>query len=319
MSKALNGLRVSADNLARVQAAVEMLGYVPNVAARSMRGTPTRTIGIVRNMAFHPGAELFSMWNTMIQAMEEHGYSVLISVARQADSAVDTLLRPFFERRVDGLFYWNAQPAPSLDRCLQARIPVLALAYRAAGCGSLPLVTADPRKAYVELFRSLRRYGHTAAIEITSGPAFASHADIARVERVRLEQVDVDIDRAAVREFVQSLMTDPGRPRAILARYPTALQVLDVCEELGVRIPEDLSLVSITGSMSAGLLRTPLSTVQTDFNRLGEVAAEAMISLIAGDSVGDIAIADSVHWVPRDSHGIRADAKVPRPHRRTRP
>ncbi len=304
MSKALNGLPVSPENLRRVQAAAQALGYVPNFAARSVRGAQTMTIGIVMHFRVHPNTAVFAMLNSMIADMEERGYTVLVSVAHGGDAGVDTLLRRFLERRVDGLFYWNARSTSSLELYRRAKIPVLAIAFRDELCADLPLITQESLATYRRLMARLKSLGHRVVGEFSSPdePQW-THQAAALAEDLDWRWLDADYDQASVRSQLAALTSAADGPTAVLAAYPTALQILAACEELGIRVPEDLSVVAVSDSDGAALLRTPLSTVRTDFDALGHEAAAAMLRAIAGEELTDMVSPIGVDWIERESIG----------------
>jgi LacI family transcriptional regulator len=304
VSKALNGLPVSPENLRRVRAAAEALGYVPNVAARSVRGGQTMTIGIVMNLDFHPDTGLLAILNSTIVDMEEHGYTVLISTARSGAAEVDTLLRRLIERRVDGLFYWNARPAKSLALYARAQIPVLAVALRDDACADLPLVTQESLPTYRRVMARLGALGHRVVGELGSpNPAQRSHDAAARAEGLTWRRLDAADDAASVHSLLASLLASDDRPTALLAPYPTALLVLDACERLGLSVPGDFSLVALNDSAGAALLRTPLATVRTDFEALGHAAAAAMLRALDGETLTDLIEPTGIDWVERASIG----------------
>ena len=301
VSKALNGIPVSPENLARVLAAAEELGYVPNEAARSIRGGPTMTVGIVIHFDIHPRFELMAPVNRMIRDMERNGYSVFLSVTG-GTASVDTLLRRYAERRVDGLFYWNAEDAPSLDVYRRAGIPVLAIGFRDAGCKDLPMLTVDSTDAYRHLYRKLRSLGHRVVHEIDPGQAADLHESAASEMGVEWRPLSLVHGPDGVRDVVASL-TSSARPVAVLANYPTSLDTFVACDELGLDIPSDVSVVSTTDSAGAGLLRTPLSAIRTDWERIGEASARAMLGALQGERLHDIVVPDCVEFIDRASVG----------------
>ena len=302
VSKALNGLPVSAENLGRVRAAAEKLGYVPNIAGRNIRGGRTMTIGVVMNLDVHPQLEILELLSSTIADMEAADYTVMVSI-RAGDIDVDVLLRRFLKHRVDGLFFWNARPASSLGWYQRAAIPVLAVAFRDDACADLPLVTADGGPAYRQMLDALRSHGHVVIGEMLSGREVHDHRRMASGSGMEWQRLDVGFDIDSVAACVRQIAASSTGPTAIMAPYPTALQVLAVCEELGLRIPKDLSVVSTTDGAGAALLRTPLSSIRTDFGQIGRVAARAMLDGIGGGAIQDRELPDSVTWIDRGSIG----------------
>jgi LacI family transcriptional regulator len=302
VSKALNGIPVSEKNLERVLAAAERLGYVPNDAARSMRGIPSMTVGMVMHLDLHPGGELMTVLHSMMAEIERLGYTVLISVTRGDPHELDTVLRRFIERRVDGLFYWNAQPSKSLALYRQLGIPVLAVGFRSPQCDDLPLITVDSAPTTRLVSRRLRALGHQVALEITTHGAPELLAPRSK-GGVCWQRTELGFNLESVVDLVKSLRSTPDSPTVIVANYPTALQILEACEGLQIRVPEDLSVVSTLDGIGAALLRTSLSAIRTDYERLGQVASATMLRAISREPINDEIVPKSVQWVERQSTG----------------
>lgn len=309
VSRALNGGNVSPATAARIKQAAEKLGYVANVSAQRMRGGRTHTIGVLMNIHFDPRTEVMVALDCLISEMENAGDQVLLSFARGTQKQIDAQLRGFIGRGVDGLFYWNAQPSKMLDHCARAGIPVVAIGYRSAECTSLPMVSFDAEQTLGEMYRRMIELGHRNAVELTSSLSPAIHEEYARPGELRWRRHDLGFDRASIFEFVSSLRTDPDPPTLVMGDYPRAVQLLDVCEELGVDVPGDLSIISIVDAVGSPLLRVPLSSMRTDYEALGLAAAQSMLAAIDGKPIEDIFVTGSLHWIERASTGPAPDKK----------
>jgi LacI family transcriptional regulator len=300
----MNGLAVSPARREQVLAAARALGYVPNQAARSMRGLPTMTIGVLMNLDMHPGTEVLTVINSLIRSMESHGYTCMVSFPDDTGN-VELLLRRFAELRVDGLFYWNAIRADPLTLFRDAGVPVLAVVARDKTLDDIPLLSVDSGPIYRAVFRRLQDLGHSRVCEVDSArlPMTRVHRAHAIAQGLDWRPITVGKDPGAVARLVGTLCETPDAPTAVFAPYPVALQILAVCEELGVEVPRDLSLVSTTDSAGAALLRTPLATIRTDFELRGRIAARAMLDAIAGLPASDVVTVDAVDWIERASIG----------------
>ncbi|MGD9995672.1 MAG: LacI family DNA-binding transcriptional regulator [Ilumatobacteraceae bacterium] len=301
VSKALNGIAVSPDNLARVLAAADELGYVPNEAARSIRGGPTMTVGIVIHFDLHPRFELMAIVDRTIRVMEAQGYSVFLSVSG-GSAEVDTLLRRYAERRVDGLIFWNAENAPSLDLYRRGGVPVLAVGFRDPRWCDLPTVRVDSTEAYRNLYRKMKRLGHRRIHEIDPGQAAPTHQSTAAEFGIEWQPLATSFGPDAVRRTIESLASR-GTPLALLAPYPVTLDIFTACDELGLDIPNDVTIVASTDSAGAELLRTPVTAIRTDWERIGEASAEALLGALAGHPLDDVLVPDCVEFMDRASIG----------------
>ncbi len=304
VSRALNGMAVSPEVSARVAAAVQRLGYVRDLSARSLRARRTQAIGIVVNLELHPGTEVLTLLGTMVRMMDQHHYSTTVSFLSEGVNDLDQVLRGLAERRVDGVFVWNAQPVASLDLYRKAHVPVIAIAGRDPSCADLPLVTTDSARPYGDLFRRLHRLGHRRIAEITAENSHPfTHSGFAAAAGLRWERLLLGFADQDARTLLQDVMRRRDRPTTLLTSYPTAVQLMVAADELGLRVPDDLSLISQTESAAARLLRIPLTTVTTDFERLGVAASDLMLSALGGRVIGDVVLEDAVTWTERASIG----------------
>ena len=305
-SKALAGLPVSSENLAKVKSAADELGYVANSAARSMRVSETMTIGIVMNMGVHPGTELMRILQSTIEDLEQRGYTILLSVGGRHEAEVDLALRRLVERRVDGLFFWNAQPVESLKLYRSTKIPVFAVGWRDPACSDLPLITVDTTAACRQAAEALRGLGHRVVAEFRGpddAPMPAIMEEAAAAAGLEYRRPPVEFEQEQVNRYLAEIAEAPDRPTVLTTHYSSVLQVISACELAGLRIPEDISILSTTDSEGAALLKTPVTALATDYSLLGHASASAMLRAIDGERPEDVLVEDSVWLVERASFG----------------
>jgi DNA-binding LacI/PurR family transcriptional regulator len=120
-----------------------------------------------------------------------------------------------------------------------------------------------------------RRRGHEAAME-ESGLAPRGHV--------------TSYDTAVVRRDARELLAGPARPTAILAHNDrAAVAVLGALADLGLRCPEDVSVIGYDGAAAAGLPGIELSTIDGRALDVGRLAAR--IALAQVDAGGETAVA----------------------------
>jgi LacI family transcriptional regulator len=305
VSKALNGLPVSEVNLKRVLAAAHELGYVPNLAARSMRNERSMTLGVALNVGGDLRIEHVETLEPAMAYVESRGYSVLISVIYGTGGAdIDTILRRFLAHRVDGLLYFNAKPSPSLELYKQAKIPIIAVGFRDDGCADIPLITADGSAAFKAAVASLKRFNHKVVAEVAlAGDELASRLFPKQRGGIRWQELRVENTQDDLRRVLATAVGGRTPPTAVMAGPPTALRMYSVCEELGIRIPDDLSLISVTDPVGADQMRVPLSCIRTNLGGVGQAAGSALMDALIGLPVADMDVVDCVRYIERGSTG----------------
>ncbi len=89
-------------------------------------------------------------------------------------------------------------------------------------------------------------------------------------------------ERDALREY----LSRPDRPSAVFACNDTvAVRIVEVCREMGLRIPEDLALVGYSDDPIASILTPPLTTVRQNPYEMGARAAHILLDMLDGKPV----------------------------------
>jgi LacI family transcriptional regulator len=279
-------MRISEDARDRVLEAARELDYRPNRISRGLRTSVTHTIGLVSDtIATEPFAgEVIRGALTAALANDR----MLFVVETEGDPrAEDQLVRDMLDRQVDGFIYAvmftrEVQiPARLLDQ------PLVLLNCTAADSRA-PAVIPDEINAGRDAARILLDAGHREGIYLVGEPAphlFAGRERVAGINEalaaagVQLSGVlacgwEPALAHAAVRELV----TTGGRPRALICLNDrVALGTYGALAEAGVRMPDDVSVVSFDDSFLAPWLRPALTGLALPHYDMGKRAVELLI------------------------------------------
>ena len=271
--------RISARTEAAVRSAAQELGYRPNVAARALKTGAARAIVLVVPDITNPF--FGGLLRGAQTAARAAGYAVALIDTdndREWGSASAEALRAGL---ADGLLLFEVDPPPFAA----GGEPIVVIESESRGHPSARLDVEGGADAAVRHLLDLghRRIGHLGAV--FDLPTFAARA--AAVDRL----VEGPVARATT-----DLGIDPARAAALelLRAHPelTALFCDDdvvasgaylAARELGLRIPEDLSVVGFDGLDISRVLDPPLTTVIADGEELGRVAFELLAALLAGE------------------------------------
>jgi LacI family transcriptional regulator len=302
VSRALNGLPVAEPNLSRVTRAAKELGYVANQAERGLRSDRTSTIGLIfPRLRAHAGLELL---DAMAGAVEDRGYSLLVSTARGDDARYDLLMRRFLERRVDALICVHPTGAGEmLDAYRAAAIPVLALYSRPGAFKRLPLVTPSLSGAATHLARRLAELGHTRVALVSRperlGPMSAVCSALKKLG-VTLDRHTANGDPRDSQAILRGLLARKDPPTALVAYYRQAVQIAAACRELRVDVPDELSLVSISDHTAESFpARKPFSALVVEPDPLGVAAGEAVLAWLDGSPPPSETRVEAGTWIER--------------------
>ncbi|MGN6445092.1 LacI family DNA-binding transcriptional regulator [Amnibacterium sp.] len=263
-------------------------------------------------------SDLANPWGSEImmgvQEVAHHaGMSLVLSPSSERHQPGPGWLAGVLRRRPAGVLLVSTEPTPQLRERLASRSIPFAVIDPA---GELPPGIASVGSTNwaggFAATRHLIELGHTR-IAAVSGHAhmlcswarldgFRSAMGSAglpvREDWVRMGDFLVTGGRAAA----ERLLTSDDRPTAVFAGNDMqALGVIEVASELGLRVPEDLSIVGYDDTQVAMLSRPRLTTVHQPIHRMAAEAARIVLRLAAGESVERQRLELATHLVVRDS------------------
>lgn len=292
VSKALTGKSgVSAETRDGILKIAKELGYLPNLLAKSLRMSQTKTIGVIISDCSSP---FFALVIKGIQDVaREAGYHiVLYNTEDNADfeeEAIDHLL----ELRVAGLLISPIQE--KIDHILKLKrlhIPFLLLGTRFEEVVTHYVVTDNVMGGYIATKHLINR-GYQKIVFI-NGPYRNSVAkDRFRGYRKALEENKIVFNESLVEWGNFNMEDGYNTMRRILVREKLPLGVflfsdnvaigaLRAAREQNLRIPEDVSIVGYDDIDFVNYLDVPLTTVHQDRYAMGKKAAEILVDIIGG-------------------------------------
>lgn len=274
----------------RVERVMRELGYVPNVAARAMRTSTTRSIGcLLPDLVNFPNSAIAQAAERELTAA---GYSLLLAMSDYDTGVEIRALEALRTRQVDGfLLYVTDERAPALHEAL-GRLDVPAVVLDR----TLPLladtILSDHAPAMAEAVRHLAALGHRRLALVLPDLAIRPVTERRRsfLEAVALaglapEAVQVVAVAPAEQErpeAASSLLAGERRPSAIIADGSRLMRsVLMAARARGLKPPDDLSLIGIDVADIAQATTPPLTAIARDYALIGRTSAAMMLERLA--------------------------------------
>lgn len=281
------GASASKKTVEKVRKAANELGYRPNVLARAVVSGKSRIIGLVvayLNNQFYPEA-----LEKLTNALQERGYHVLVFMASQTAGNIDDVVEEILDFQVDGIIAASVALSSDLSaRCRSAGVPMV-LFNRAQDDPAMSAVTSDNRAGGRKVAEFLLAGGHKKIGYIAGWEGASTQRDREAGFVEALAQAGVRLHAREVGNFVTEQAQEAARdmcandpPDAIfVANDHMALAVMDTLRfELGLRVPQDISVVGYDDVTVASWPAYDLTTVRQPANRMVSETVDILLSKI---------------------------------------
>jgi DNA-binding LacI/PurR family transcriptional regulator len=313
VSYALNGRPgVSEATRQRILDVASEFGWHPSSAARALSDGRAGVLGlIVDRPARTLGIESFFM--QLISGIEavlsESNVSLLLQVTDEPEREMEAYRKWWGQRRVDGVILVDLRrDDPRVPLLEELKLPAVVIGGP-NGLGSLPGVWSDDRAATVSVVEYLAALGHRQIAHVAGVREFW-HTE-ARVEALdaaakslgirHVSTVYTDYTGEQGAQATRKLIASRPAPTAIVYDNDVmAVAAVSVAHEMGVQIPQQLSIVAWDDSPLCQLVHPQLSAVSRDISAYGSHAAERLLALVAGQTVESVEDA-TPRLVPRGS------------------
>jgi LacI family transcriptional regulator len=266
VSYALRGLHGTPDTRQRVQDAAERLGYQADPVARALASGRSGSVGVLC-------ASLEDLWQQRLAAalgrelLAPDRNAWIIDSAGDADRQLE-LAQHLVDHRADAIVVIPIDPAAKAWAAIARQAPVIAIGDALPGAKAKSEVVFDNERGVTTALHRLADAGHrqiavlspTRRFEVER-PAEEIAQRVGATLKLKIRVVQCPHDLAGATEVARSLLTGSARPTGILALADSmAFGVYAASRELGLRVPEDISLLGYDDQPMSQLLTPPLST-----------------------------------------------------------
>jgi LacI family transcriptional regulator len=289
ISRVLNQkVDVAEDTQNRILDVIKQLGYESNLAARSMRSSRTNLIGlIVPDVEYPYSLEVLRGVN---HAIATKNYDLLIYTTGSFQKQDTAQHEQQYVARLNGTITDGVIVVTPSAGSFVSNAPIVSIDPHIF-IENYPTIYIDHYQGAVEAIRYLVGLNHRR-IAYISGRNGMQNAERYRGYCDVLSESGIAYDPALVMEgdysnqtgaiLARALLRMPDRPTAIFAANDqSALGVYETAQELGVRIPQDLSLIGFDNIPEAKYAE--LTTVEQPLAQMGMMAVELLIRLIEGE------------------------------------
>ena len=301
VSRVLNGksdeYRISKNTKTKVLNAASEFHYSPNRIARGLKLEKTETIGLIIPDISNP---FFSSIAKIIE-LESYrfGYSLILCDSQDDIYTENELINLLCERKVDGIIL-----APvglngnHIQGLLQKNIPVVVIDRYFPGT-AIPYITTDNYQGAFMATEYFIGCGHHRIACIQGLKGITSSTERVNGYRDALKKHKLPVDKSLIcgndfgeeNGYLQTLLllNRNDLPTAIFALGNLiSLGMLRAIYEKGLRIPEDVSVITFDEQPYSAFLRSPMTTIEQPREKIAKVAVNVLFEAInTGNGVDD--------------------------------
>lgn len=282
----------------RIQAAVALLNYAPNAAARTLSSRRSNLVALVvtHNTFLQFGHFFAPMLSGIETVTTEHGMNLVISAS--PERFTDPLSLALGPRNSDGmLVFANSLTDQTLTHMNSLGYPMV-LVHRSPPPGAeVPCVLVENERPVFELVEHLvqvhgrRRILFLRGVETQQDSAERERGYIRALQANRIEFDPAlvlcgNFEREVARAVTKQALTDGLQFDAVFAGDDdAAMGVKAALDAGGRRVPADVAVVGFDDQHGAADITPPLTTVRSPTKLVGQVAAGLLMRCIAGESV----------------------------------
>jgi LacI family transcriptional regulator len=283
VSRVINGGNlVDPATLARVRNAIKVLGYMPNPAARSLKGYHTKTIGLIIPSIADP---FFSSCAEAAQEIARAHESLLFVTTTQNDPRLELeSVKVLVSHRVDGLII---APANSENTELRATlesagVPAVAL-DRPLLHSSIPYVLADNFAGANLATQHLIGHGYRRIACMTGEDTLYTIRERISGYKQAVESAGLPVIlNTTIRDYGSAeatlkYMLDRDKPDAIFTlKNSTTIYAFEALNRINVSVPQDIALLGYDDFELADTVRPSITVVRQPIDEIGRMAAEIL-------------------------------------------
>lgn len=300
VSKALNNHNDVSENTKRlIKQTADELGYLPNSQARALKTNRTYSIGVIYADKSGTGIAhtYFSKVLESFRAEAERlGYDITFINNRNIGDRSMSYLEHCKYRNVDGVAIVCADFYDSnVTDLINSNIPLVTIDFISEKTYSVSSDNAMGMKRLVEYVVSKGHtniayiYGNSSQVTTDRLNSFKSTLESlgisSNIDYVRQTKYH---DPVSAGKIAQEMLRLYNPPTCIIAPDDySAIGVINAIEQLGLSVPDDVSILGYDGIYLSQILERPLATIKQNIELIGKRSAQMLVRLINKQTISE--------------------------------
>jgi LacI family transcriptional regulator len=285
--------RIGSQTEANILRKAKELGYVPNQLARSLRMRRSNIIGLIIPDISNP---FFAQLSRVIENQaRKKGYSIILSDTQEYKQLEVDSIRILQSRKVDGIIICpNGEESTHLKKIIESNLPIVIVDRYIKGL-KCPHVISDNYRGSYEAISHFIEKNHKNIACIQGNPMTSVNDERVRGYKDAMSKNNLPFDEKNIigdsfgerNGYVSAklLLSKNPRPSAFFAcSNLISLGAMRAILEEGLKIPEDISMISFDDQPYSEYLATPMTVVVQQTREMGQIAFNLLLAQLSHSS-----------------------------------
>jgi DNA-binding LacI/PurR family transcriptional regulator len=295
VSRILNGNYAHTTEVTRkrVLQAIKDLDYRPNALAKGLKSMRTNVIGIMLSNLKNP------FWSTVLEGVEDTchdlGYNLMICNSNENPEMEEEYIKEFQMRQVDGMIMNPTCRNPQIyEKLAVEKYPLVVVNRRMPNLNTYNVLVDNVKGAHIAVNHLLKNGRKKVAVCVYKNPYVSTWKERIEGYQKAILSNGFTLEDCIILEIEQRGDTQKESIMRLISKYPgidavfstnnmITLELVGAIKEMGLKIPEDIAVVSYDETIWAKHLDPPITTINQPGYRMGQMAAQHLIEMITAD------------------------------------
>lgn len=305
--------RVSEETIQKIQTAIQELGYVPNMSARSLVSSSSKVIALINHVVTRKDSNFMddpfqaSLIGIIESVLREHGYYLML---RTVDTA-EELLTFLQNWNVDGLFVTGIFRDSFFDTLSTLNLPIVFIDSYVRHPNFCNVGLEDFNGSFLATSHLIENGHRTIAFaspSIRDGGVlqerFLGYKAALTQNSIQFDKnlvFEYEMDLSSCIQLAKKLMEISDLTGVIASADIMAAGIMTGLRDLGVQVPEDISIVGFDDLNISQMVTPPLTTIHQNMAEKGQTAVDFMLQKLEGRTLNQTEVILPTYLVKRQS------------------
>lgn len=277
----------------RVLEAIRKLGYRPNAIARGLASRKSTTVALI--VPDVSRASVAEMINGVVDIARKYDYTVILKVTNSEPDVEEDIWQEVFAAQVDGIIYLNDElQEHNIKQIKSSDVPVV-LCNVGVDDPTIACVSIDFEKAFYEATQSLINKGLKDILLVSTRSAYYvnSFKERGYINAMKEANLEPNIVRTSGRlvvnyPFLIDYLKNHKPEAALVVRDSIAVSMINAASEVGIKIPDELEIISFQNTKYAKMSRPTLSSIDNPIYDIGAVSMRLLTKLMNNEPIENL-------------------------------